>query len=524
MESIWRTLDGDARFGPLAEDVDCDVCVIGAGIAGLTTACLLTREGLKVAVLEAGALLSGETGRSSAHLTCVLDGGFRRLEKLHGEGSARLAAESHRTAIDFVEKLSAEARIDCGFARAEGCLFAAPGTDPAALEAEWAAAHRAGVTVTWAPRGPWRSFDTGRCLIFAGQAQIDPARYGLGLALDVLGRGGRVFTGTRAVSIDGGALARVVVENGRAVRARHVVVATHVPFNDRVILHDKQVPYRSHVIAARMPDGAPPAALGWDTAEPYHYVRGVLEERGEGDLLLVGGEDHKTGREDVRPPFEALEAWARERFPEMGEVVRRWSGQILETVDGLAYIGRNPLDAPNVYVATGFSGNGLTYGSIAGMLIADQIQGRENRWEKLYDPRRRTARAAAAFLEENLGVLPQYLDWLTPGGVKAVAEIAPGSGALVREGLRKAAVYRDARGRLSACSAVCPHLGGVVRWNADESTWDCPCHGSRFSPEGRVLNGPANSSLSPLDAPSDPPVVEPEERLLGRSNGLHKKK
>jgi Rieske Fe-S protein len=249
----------------------------------------------------------------------------------------------------------------------------------------------------------------------------------------------------------------------------------------------------TYVIAARVPQGSVPQVLAWDTGDPYHYVR--MHE----DLLIVGGEDHKTGQaHDSAARYARLEAWARERFPMMGPLEYAWGGQIMETLDYLGFIGRNPMDHENVYVVTGDSGMGLTHGTIAGMLITDLVSGRENPWEALYDPSRVPVRAAAEWARENSNVALQYADWLTGGDVVSADEIRPDSGAVMRHGLEKIAVYRDGAGRLHERSAACTHLGCIVHWNASEKTWDCPCHGSRYDKMGKVINGPANKDLAPV--------------------------
>jgi Rieske Fe-S protein len=276
-----------------------------------------------------------------------------------------------------------------------------------------------------------------------------------------------------------------------------VVVATNVPVNDRVAIHTKQAPYMTYVIGARVRRGAVPAVLAWDTGDPYHYIR--IAPFGHDELLIVGGEDHKSGQAaDAGERHGRLEAWTRARFPMAGEAAFRWSGQIMETVDYLAFTGRNPMDEENVFVHTGDSGMGLTHGTIAGMLLCDLVLGRENPWAALYDPSRKTVGAAREFTAENMNVVRQYADWLTRGEVRSAAEIAPESGAIMRRGLHKIAVYRDASGVVTERSAACPHLGCIVHWNAAGKTWDCPCHGSRFDPHGHVLNGPANRDLAPI--------------------------
>jgi Rieske Fe-S protein len=272
------------------------------------------------------------------------------------------------------------------------------------------------------------------------------------------------------------------------VTADFVVCATNTPVIDWLVIHSKQAAYRTFAIGARINGDIPPA-LYWDTADPYHYVR--LSD----GVLIVGGEDHKTGQaDDGSERLARLEAWTRERFP-VGAVEYRWSGQVMEPVDGLGYIGRNPGDKGHVFVATGDSGQGMTHGTIAGMLISDLIIGRANEWARLYDPSRKSLKAGAEYAKENLNVAAQYTDYVTPGEVGSEDEIRPGHGAVLRHGLKTIAVYRDERGALHKRSAVCPHLGCIVQWNSLEMSWDCPCHGSRFGTDGRVLNGPALGGL-----------------------------
>lgn len=332
-------------------------------------------------------------------------------------------------------------------------------------------------------------------------------RYLAGLAQAIRRDGGRLFTGTRVVKIEGGSSVRVETDHGHVVTANALVVATNSPINDRVVIHTKQAPYMTYVIGLRVPRGRVTRALYWDTLDPYHYVRlqsPNTTESPDHDILIVGGEDHKTGQaDDARRRFADLREWAGTLFPLIEDVAYEWSGQVMEPVDGLAFIGRNPQDGKNVYIATGDSGNGMTHGTIAGLLLADLIAGRENAWEALYDPARKNRRAAAAFAKENLNVAAQYLDLVTSGEIRESKEIPPGEGAVMRRGLKKIAAYRDQEGQLHECSAVCPHLACIVAWNSLEKTWDCPCHGSRFDALGRVFQGPASRDLSAAESPDD---------------------
>jgi glycine/D-amino acid oxidase-like deaminating enzyme/nitrite reductase/ring-hydroxylating ferredoxin subunit len=504
--SIWmQTTPRTAAYPALTEDLQTDVCIVGAGIAGMTTAYLLSREGRSVVVLDDGPIGGGMTQRTTAHLANAIDDRIYEIERLHGEKGAQLAVQSHTAAIDRIEAIAAEEGIECNFERLDGYLFVPPGEAKEVLERELQAARRAGLSgVTKVEHAPLSAFETGWCLRFPRQAQFHPLKYLSGLARAVQQSGGRIYTGTHATTLEGGPQARVQTNNGFTVRAGAIVEATNTPISNLVTMHTKQAPYTTYVIGARVASGTITRALYWDTPDPYHYVRlqGISAEAGGGyDILIVGGEDHKTGQaDDGAQRHAALEAWARLRFPMIEEVVFRWSGQVMEPMDGLAFIGRNPGDPENVYIATGDSGMGMTHGTIAGMLITDLIMGRSSPWTELYDPARKTLRALFEYASENINVAKQYVaDYATGGDVDSDEKIMPGHGAILRSGLSKVAVYRDAQGKLHRHSAFCRHLGCIVQWNRVEKTWDCPCHGSRFDRYGKVINGPANSDLKRLE-------------------------
>lgn len=505
--SAWENDVTLPELAALSGPITADVCIIGAGITGLTTAFLLAKEGKSVVVLERGELVAGETKHTTAHLSCVLDDRFTELERIRGTAAARLAVESHRAAIECIGEIAGEEGIDCDYERLDGYLLLAPGDHEALLDEELQAAHRAGLRdCEKLASAPFAGFSDRPCLRFPDQGQFHPLFYTQGLIARCRTLGVRFFAQTAVTEVNGGSEVRVHTQEGPMVTAGAAVVATNSPVNERFTLHTKLFPYRTYVIAARVPRDSIDHCLYWDTADPYHYVRlqpwrcfdDVPSER-SCDLLIVGGEDHKTGQaDDANERFERLEEWARANFPVLGKVVHRWSGQVLETLDGLAYIGRDPAGEDNVYVATGDSGMGMTHGTIAGMLLNDLIHGRSNPWEELYDPARKPARALAEFSKENLNVVAQFRDYLTPGDVTEVADIAPGCGAVVRRGLSKVAAFRDPNGTLHEHSAVCPHLGCIVSWNSQTATFDCPCHGSRFGPHGDVLSGPAISNLEAL--------------------------
>jgi glycine/D-amino acid oxidase-like deaminating enzyme/nitrite reductase/ring-hydroxylating ferredoxin subunit len=495
--SIWQT-DTEFTFSPaLSSHQTADVCVIGGGISGLSVAYQLLREGRSVVVLDRASLGLGQTGLTSAHLASALDEGFVTLRKLHGKDGARLAAESHRTAIDEIERIVSREGIECGFQRLSGYLFLSPDTSMEDLQEELDASLEAGMPgVEILENAPISLFSTGPCIRYSGQAQLHPLRYLAGLARSIRSMGGKIYPHTEATSVEGGKPARVATSRGFQVVCGSIVVASNTPFNDRVTMHTKMAPYRTYVVGMHLKEQISPEALLWDTADPYHYIRFTQDPVSGGPVMILGGEDHRTGQHmEDSDRFEMLRKWATDRLKLEAAIAYHWSGQVIEPHDGLAYIGQNPGDEENVYIVTGDSGHGLTHGTIAGMLLRDLILGRENRWSGIYEPSRVNLRSLNTYLKENVHSTAPYGDWLSPGDVSSIQEIKLGEGAVIRNGLQKLAVYKDSFGRVHMCSAVCPHLNGIVRWNSVEKTWDCPCHGSRFDRTGKVINGPSATGL-----------------------------
>ena len=492
---IWKIADCGIEWISEPPSTAQDVVVVGAGISGLTTALCLLREGRQVLLIEREDIGAGETSRTTAHLASALDDRFFLLARHHGRAGAGIAAASHAAAIDWMESL-AGASGECGFKRVPGYLFSHDG-DLSQLEKEAEAAATAGLSVSYLRDGIPGMQGLGPALRFENQARVDIGPYIAALARAASDAGCR-FLRAEATQVRGGDMPTVSLREEEDITARAVVVASNVPFHETGSTFHKQAPYRTFAVAGRIDKDAVPDALFWDDGDPYHYVR--LHESAEGDtFLIVGGEDHKTGQDDDPKVYKRLQDWTRERFPGVTTFNWGWSGQVLEPVDGLGFIGADPANQ-NVYLITGDSGNGITHGTLGGLLIADLIAGRNNEWAKVYDPGRKPVASAGEWLRENSNVALQYTDWIRPSSVDDPHELARGTGAITRRGVHLVAVYRAGDGTLHAHNARCPHLGCVVRWSSEEKSWDCPCHGSRFdAATGAILNGPTSEPLEPFD-------------------------
>ncbi|MCD6047231.1 MAG: FAD-dependent oxidoreductase [Gammaproteobacteria bacterium] len=497
--SVWLKDWPRPNFPPLQKDISVDVCIIGGGIAGITTAYRLSLEGKKVALIEDGKIASGETGRTTAHLSFALDDYYQELIKNFGIEGARQAAESHIAAINFIENTVKQENIQCDFTRLDGYLFSPQEADVVFLRQEEEAAKKAGLLeVYFTETPPEKTFNMGKCLVFPNQGQFHPVKYVSQLASIIQAKGGEIYEMTHAEEITGTGPLKVKTNHGSTIIAEHVVVATNVPFTDKAIIHTKQEANRSYVIAAEIPRDSVTLGLYWDVADPYHYVRIYrdYDKTDAPDILIIGGEDHRTGKMPDYNPLERLEHWARAYFPQIEKISYSWSGQVIEPIDYLAFIGRSPLEQRNIYIATSDSGHGMTHGTIAGILLTDLILGRTNPWAELYSPSRKSVvNSLKEFASHNIKAASGYIDYLTRGEVAKESDIQPGNAAIVRRGLKKLAVYRDQAGKLHRCSAICSHLQAIVQWNPIELTWDCPAHGSRFTVDGEVLNGPANCPL-----------------------------
>ena len=500
--SLWMDVDVARDARRLLRDETCDTVIVGSGIAGLSTAYELSGQGQTVIVLDRGKIGRGMTARTTAHLTANNDDGFRVMVDKRGIEVAREFYVSQAASISRIETIQESESIECDFRRVDGFLFPGPHSAPDVIEQEYKAAKQVTMPAEIVTGVPLKSHEKTRCLRYPNLGTFHPTKYLRGLARCITARGGRLFADTAVVGTeekDGAVI--ISTEGGHKVRAKHAVIATNSPINDKYALHTKEAPYRSYAMALMLPHRALPDALYWDTLDPYHYVR--IQPGKDQDYLIVGGADHKSGEaNDMEVRFEALEAWIRNLVPDLGGVTHRWSGQVLETIDFTSFTGRNP-GSENVYVHTGDSGQGITHGVVASLIVSSAIMQGRALWQNTYAPDRQTVSALGKFVSENITAVKNFAEYVAPGEVDSYEAIKPGQGAIVRDGLKKVAAFRDENGRLHACSAVCTHVGCHLHWNSFERCWDCPCHGSQFGIDGEILNAPAIKPLERIEVQAE---------------------
>jgi glycine/D-amino acid oxidase-like deaminating enzyme/nitrite reductase/ring-hydroxylating ferredoxin subunit len=521
-DPVWIHLDpftDRSQPSPLKEDIETEVCIVGAGISGISIAYELVSRGHEVTLIEARDVLSGETGRTSGHLASALDDGYVQIKKKHGLSGAKAAAESHVWAIDRVGEISKALGIDCEYRKLNAYQVSqhVRGTkeheqELQELKKEVEQAQELGLDATFDEnltiKGWDGEVDQRGGATFANQATFHPTQY-VGGVLKWLNEQPKfqLFTNTRMMSVTeeglemlgfGRKVVKIETESGHTIKCDHAVEATCSPLQKLSIIVEMEY-YRTYCIAIRVPKKYIEDCLLYDVADAYKYIRLTACDESD-DYLVVGGGDHKVGQEETTGRFEELEEWTRERFTKAGIVDYKWSGEVLEPVDHVAFIGLNQ-GMKHTYVVTGDSGNGLTHGVLAGRLIADEIEGSENPWSKLYNPSRLQSivKSLPSMVSHDIQVNAQYKRFLQTD-ITDIEDLGPGCGGVLNVGKgNPIAVYKDEKGNVEKLSALCPHLKGVVCWNAVEKSWDCPIHGSRFSKDGICVQGPAFGNLNAVD-------------------------
>ncbi|KAF2146545.1 uncharacterized protein K452DRAFT_282719 [Aplosporella prunicola CBS 121167] len=522
-DPVWIHLEpykNHPRFPKLEQDIETDVCIVGSGIAGISTAYELVVRGHNVVMIEAREVLSGETGRTSGHLSNALDDGYEQIEKKHGFEGAKQAAESHSWALARVGEISEKLGIKCEYRQLPGYEISQypkgqkeHDDEIKELKSEVEKAKSLGLNVEYRDnfvvKGWDGAIDQRDAVIFQKQATFHPTQYLIGILKWLKEQPNfQCYTHTRMASLEekgievlgmGRKTVKVETIDGKTITCSHAVEATVVPLQKLSVVAEMEY-NRTYCIAIRVPKGSIEDCLIYDNADAYKYVRFTQCDEKD-DYLVVGGCDHKVGQEDTGGRFEELEQWVRQRFTHAGTVDYKWSGQIYEPVDYMAFIGKNP-HQKHTFIVTGDSGNGLTHGVLAGRLIADEIEEKPNPWSKLYDPNRTGSivKSLPTMLAHDAQINMQYKRFLQ-SDITDIEDLAPGTGGVLNPTLSKpVAVYKDENGQAHRFSALCPHMKGVVCWNNTEKSWDCPVHGSRFSKDGVCVTGPAKMGLGPEDA------------------------
>ncbi|RWA14485.1 hypothetical protein EKO27_g557 [Xylaria grammica] len=518
-DAVWVHEDPYSNrfnFQPLTSDIETDICIVGAGISGISIAYELVKRGKEVVLVEARDILAGETGRTTGHLASALDDLYQNIAKKHGKSGAKFAAESHQWAINRVGGIASELGIDCEYRLLPGYMVPQHergskeyDDDIQEIQEMVKASNEAGLKAQFDAELTVKGWD-GKPdqrggAIFQGQATFHPTKYCKGVLAWLKKQPNfRCYTRTRILSVEekgvkvlslGHKYCQAHTESGNTIQCEHAIETTNVPLQKLSVIV-QEAWYRTYAIAMRIPKGTVEDCLLYDTADPYKYVR-ITRCDDQDDYLVVGGSDHKVGQEEARGRFEELEQWTRERFTQAKTVDYRWSGQIFEPVDYMAFIGRNQGNE-RIYIVTGDSGNGLTHGVLAGKLIADLVEGKPNDWEGLYSPKRvgSMVQSAPEMLAHDVKANMQYKRFLK-SDIQDIEDLAPGCGGVLNPTASKPmAIYKDANGQVTKMSAICPHMQAVVCWNPVEKSWDCPVHGSRFGPKGLCVQGPANANLS----------------------------
>ena len=515
-QSVWqqsgKASHSAGKFGKLTENLRVDVVIVGGGVTGITAAYLIKNAGLTVALLERWRCLDGDSGRTTAHLTCVMDWPLGELVDEVGADLAQGAWQAGATAIDQIEEIVKKRKIACEFKRVPGYLTGSIARDQGIADYQDVAREleviqrevdlnkALGFDAKFVKKAPVYGKPAMR---IANQAKFHPVKYLGALLKEIDGNGSHVFEESEVTEFSESPLG--VVANEKRVTCNYMVLATHSPIKGNAdilsaaLFQTRRVAYSTYVVGARIPHGAAPEALFWDLSDPYYYLR--VDAGGEDghDYAILGGMDHKTGqKEETEEQFKKLEEMMHRLFKGKGgaKVDKRWSGQVNETGDGLPLIGEV---AEKQFIATGYAGNGMTFGTVAGMMALDAVLGQKNEWTEIFALNRVKLKGVMDYVKENIDY-PFYMikDRLMGTDKEGVESVKLGDGAIANVNGNQVAVYRDQRGNVTVLNPTCTHMGCVVHWNQTEKTWDCPCHGSRFKPTGEVLNGPAEVRLEKL--------------------------
>lgn len=497
--SLWRAISKtEDNYPALNQDIEVDVAIVGAGITGLTTAHELIKAGKKVAVLEAHRVGSGTTGDSTGNLYVAVQPYYQFIAKKFNFETAKTIANSRKHAIDYIEKNVNEMNIDCNYSRRPWYIFASDDKQLSSLEKEIEIFQKMHFAIDFTAELPF-SLKFKKAALMENQARLNPLQYVIGLAAALAKKNGLIYENTKVVDIDEQKTKCLVSTETNKIVAKKVVIATHTPIG----IHTAQMftgPYRSYVVAVRLKDDHYPESHIWDLNEPHHAICTHAVHSEKPELLLVAGSHHKTGQgKKMVSNFKEIEKFLKQHFP-VADIEYQWSAQHYQPADDVPYIGLASRFAKHTYIATGYSADGLIYGTLAGKILNNIIQSHPDELANVYKSTRlKPIASSGRFVKENSNVFLQYLKDLPFTDTKSYREIKKGEGKVVEIHGEKCAVTRDEQNQLHIVSAVCTHMKCIVNWNDAEKTWDCPCHGSRFTPEGKVIEGPAIKYLEKKD-------------------------
>ncbi len=496
LEPYWRTSVTLPSFPKLTEDINVDVAIVGGGISGITTAYLLVKEGLKVALIESDRLLNGTTGHTTAKITAQHDLIYDEFINHLGEEKAKLYYEACMEALHFIKSTVKEQNIDCDFTEQDAYIYTNSSSSFNKLINEWKAYEKLGIDGAFVETIPL-SIPVKAAVVMKNQAQFHPLKYLTKLVDVIVQKGGMMYEHTTAADIEQGETLTIITRDKKRITCKHVIVCSHFPFYDGGFYFSRMYAERSYVLAVQTAQDYP-GGMYLSADNPKRSIRYAMMN--DQKLILIGGENHKTGQGvPTIQHYKALQSFASEVFT-VTSIPYRWSAQDLTTLDKVPYIGNMTTNTPNIYVATGYRKWGMTNGTVAGLLLTDLIMNRENRYRDLYTPSRfYTDPSVKHFITQNLDVAKHLVEGKIEVVVRTPEDLANGEGAVVLVNGKRAGAYKDENGTLSIVDTTCTHMGCEVEWNSGDRTWDCPCHGSRFSIHGDVIEGPAKQSLNKIN-------------------------
>ena len=497
LESLWQdTVKEFSAQSTINDTKRCDVLIVGGGITGVATGIQLQKQGKQCIIVEAHTLCFGTTGGTTAHLNTFFDTTYPEIESKFGESNAQLACKAAKAALALVKQNVADYSIDCQLQPKDGYLYSQDQKQTEELDEIFSASVRAGAEISYSATIPV-DIPFEKAVVYHNQAQFHPTRYVMSLAKEFTKIGGQILESCRLTNYSGDEQGLEIETEKGIIHADFLVFATHIPPGIN-LLHFRCAPYRSYAVAAQLNDNNYPDGLAYDMYDPYHYYR--TQEVDGIKYLIAGGEDHKTAHEENTDAcFNRLQAYLNKYF-NIKEFTYRWSSQYFEPADGLAYIGKLPGHSDNILVATGYGGNGMTYSHIAALTLSDLILKGESEYASLYNPGRiKIAAGFTNFVKENVDVIEEFIGKrLGKEKLEELADLAPGEAKVVKYEGSSIALYKDDHGVLHAINPVCTHAKCIVGWNSAEKSWDCPCHGARYTPEGEVLTGPASKGLESI--------------------------